>query len=809
MRDRRFVRFSVRLLALVVGGVFLAAVSARAADGSLRGAVVDPLGGVVAGARVELLRDGAAATQAVTDGLGKYTFGGLADGRYTVTASAAGFEPSAGETVVVRAGETVVPPLVLQIGTVRQEVVVTATTASVSAAQVGASVTVLDRALLDRLNNTELLDPLRSVPGVAVVQVGQRGGLTSLFVRGGSANFNKVLLDGIPANDIGGAFDFANLSVSGVDRVEVLRGSNSVAYGGDAMTGVIDITTRRGRTRVPEAAVSADAGNLGTARADLSIGGVASAVDYFVSYAHLRSDNSVPNAEYRNDALAGRVGVRAGRTDISGTVRRFDSRAGSPNAVDFYGLADDSITDATSTIAGLTARSQWTDRGQSTIRFGVTRLENGFDNPSPTGTPSDDGPFANYLGDVVTITGANGYAVTGRAILDYSGTYPSPYVATTTRQFLSGQTAYQITPAVNLAGGLRVEHEHGQSGPSVPADATRTNYGGFVEGRGAVGSRLFVNGGIGFDRNAAFGRAMTPRVSVAAYLRPPSATGALGDTKATFNAGRGIKAPTIDQQLSSVHALIAASNTAPIAVDPIGPERSRTIDVGVEQGLARGRARVRLSYFDQVFTDLIEYVGKGALAQLGVSPGVLDTIQFGAYANAQSNDASGIELSGDAAAGALRVTATYTYLDARVTDSLSNGTLFPSYNDRFPAIPIGQYSPLVGSRPFRRPAHSGSVVLGYERERLQLSLAGYFMGKADESTYLTDEFFGSSMLLPNRNLLAGYQRVDLGGSYRVHPRARVYVAAANAFNERYAAAAGYPALPRVVRTGVTLTLGAL
>src|SRR5260370_39021045 len=104
-----------------------------------------------------------------------------------------------------------------------------------------------------------------------MVQTGARGGATSLFVRGGASNFTKVLIDGVPANDIGGAFDFADLSVTGGDRVEVMRGSNSVLYGTDALTGVVSLTTKRGSTRIPEAAFSIDGANLGTSRADESL----------------------------------------------------------------------------------------------------------------------------------------------------------------------------------------------------------------------------------------------------------------------------------------------------------------------------------------------------------------------------------------------------------------------------------------------------------------------------------------------------------------------------------------------------------
>ena len=348
---------SLVVLLVAFGCVVTPAMAAAADDASVRGSVIDPLGAVVVGAKVELLRDGAVVTQSVTDAQGRYAFDGLTGGWYVLAASADGFERVQGAPLLLKGGVQAAVPLMLQVGTLRQDIVVTASASSVSAAQVGAPVTVLDRQALERLGSTELLDPLRTVPGVAVVQAGQRGGLTSLFVRGGSSNFNKVLIDGIAANEMGGAVDFSNMSTSGIERVEVLRAANSVAYGSDAMTGVVDITTRRGTTRLPEGTLSADGGNLGTAHTDLSVGGVASDLNYFVSYSRLQSDNSVPNAEYRNNTLSTRVGARVGRhTDVSGTVRWFDSSAGSPNATNYYGIADDSTSDATSSFATVSAR---------------------------------------------------------------------------------------------------------------------------------------------------------------------------------------------------------------------------------------------------------------------------------------------------------------------------------------------------------------------------------------------------------------------------------------------------------------------
>jgi vitamin B12 transporter len=778
---------------------------AAAADASLGGKVLDQLGAPIAGATVALLRDGQRVGDTTSDARGEFTFAHLPDGRYQIEALAAGFEPRTSDALFVSGGRATID-IGLQIGSVTQHVVVTAAAATVPQAQVGAAVSVVDASLLDALGNTDLIEPLRTIPGAAVVQNGGRGGTASLFVRGGASNFTKVLIDGVPANDIGGAFDFADLATTGVERIELLRGSNSVLYGTDALTGVINITTRRGRTRIPEASLSFDGGNLGTSHADASLGGAVARFDYFTELSHLQTDNSVPNNAYRNTTSASRFGAMLGTTtNVSGTLRHIDTAFESPNAFKYYGVADDASQTRTSTYASVATQSQLSSRLMSTIRFSVADQSYHYVNPLPTGARSDPSPFANYLGNVVTITGANGRSVTGRAILDYGGTYPSSFDSSVTRRLLYGEVGAHVTSAFDVAGGVRLENEHGASGAT--AKTTRTSSGAFVEGRFQARGYVYVNGGLGVDDNDIFGAAWTPRVSVAAYLRRPSASEPLGDTKLTFNAGKGIKEPSLGQELSSLFALVPPPTARALGIQPIGPERSRSVDVGIEQGLTGGRARLHVSYFTNEFLDLLEYVSKGILPQLGVPAAAAAASGFGAYVNSQSNRSSGVELSGEGRAGRVKVLGSYTYLDAVVTKSFSSGALSPAVNPSFPGIRIGQYSPLVGNRPFRRPANSGSLVVSYAGRRAQVSFAGYFVGKRDDSTLLTDPFFGYSMLLPNQDMDPAYQKIDLSGSYQIHPRLRWYLTAENAFNATFEAVGGYPALPRAVRTGITVRIG--
>jgi len=145
----------------------------------------------------------------------------------------------------------------------------------------------------------------------------------------------------------------------------------------------------------------------------------------------------------------------------------------------------------------------------------------------------------------------------------------------------------------------------------------------------------------------------------------------------------------------------------------------------------------------------------------------------------------------------------YTYIDGAITKAFAS----PAFNDAFPTIPIGAFSPLEGAQPFRRAPHSGSLSLVYKRAKFTGAFTGYLVSRRDDSTFLSDGFFENSMLLPNRNLAPSYQKFDLSGSYAIKPHATIYVSIENLFSQHYEAVFGFPALALAFRTGITFTIG--
>jgi iron complex outermembrane receptor protein/vitamin B12 transporter len=780
-------------------------------DASINGVVVDPLGARVAGTSVKLLRGGQVTKETTSDAQGAFAFNGLPEARYQLQATAAGFQVRTTSPTFVAAGASVTIEVALPIGPLEESVSVTSAATDVMPSQIGAPVTVLDSRTLEVLGKPNVLDALRLVPAASLIQTGGRGGITSIFVRGGNSNFNKVLIDGVPINDIGGAVDLSAYSMAGVERIEVLREANSVIAGTDALAGVISITSRRGHTSMPQARVSLDGGNFGTDHESASLGGAVHRVDYFGEFAHLGTDNDLPNNKYRNKTFAGRLGVAVGNnTDISGTYRWLDKRYESPNAVGFYTTPDDGYGTARQTLIGLTSQTQITGKWQATARLGLTDQRTHSVNPTLSG--QNIGGLG--YGAVTTITGANGYSVTGRGVLDY-GLYDSQ--TRSARQGIYAQTTYELHRNFSLSGGGDFEREQAFPGTNIFGDPTTTrgNSAIWVEGRGSLADRVSITAGLGHARIEGFASRYSPRVSVAAYLRTPEAREFWGDTRLTFNAGKGIKATSATAVSQSLFTLLnrtpaGAALASSAGIGAIGPERGRNLDVGIEQGLWHGRARARVAYFNNAFFDLTEFVSRNLLtSQFGIAPDVAAAAGSGAYVNSQSYNAEGIEVSLDASAGHLRFAGSYAYLAADVTQSLSSGALTPSFNPAFPGISIGNFSPLKGNRPFRRPANTGNLLLSYSQGPATVALSGYFAGKSDDSTFLggADTNVGNSLLLPNQDLNPGYQKMDVSGSYLINRTVKWYATIENLLNQHYEPAFGFPGLPINVRTGLAITFG--
>jgi vitamin B12 transporter len=807
-------RFTIAtvLLLLVFAGAPLALHAQQA--GKIHGEVRDPLGAVVIDASVELIRDGQVAATTKTDREGMFDFDIASPDRYIVRASAPSFQAASTPVVYVSRGARTELNITLGTPTLTQQVEVTATGTPTPEAQTGASVTVIPAE--DFRYSLEVQDPLRLVPGAQVTQTGQMGGTTGLNIRGGQTDANEVLIDGVPANAIGGAVEFANLANVGVQSIEVLREANSALYGSDALAGVVSITSPRGSTPLPFFTYTGDAGNFGTYQNQVTAGMGYRHFDLYSAFGRIDTDNSLPNSEFHNATYAGNFGwAMSSSNNLRFTVRHLAVSGGQPNAIALYGIPDVAQQKEQDNYYSVVWNNQATDRWHNLLRYGGLRLNSEFNDFGASGI--FDPAIGYWLGAPVTVTGANGYSVHGQAIFQYSD-QPSQYLSPTNRDFVYAQSDYSVTPHFLALGAFRFEHESGSAGytGATPTSIERNNYSYTIQLMGDIRNRLFWNLGTGLEDNGLFGFAATPRGSLAYYLVRPSNNGFFTGTKLHGSFGKGIKEPSVYQQANSLYGLLAPLPNGPQLIEqykvtPLGAENSRTFDGGVDQQILNGRAVVGITYFHNEFTNGVEYVPQAGLIELGVPEANLPPFAYGgAYINSLAYRSLGAEIEIQYQLGShLFARGGYTYTDAVVQRSFSSDNLQPSFNTsfNFGDIPIGSDSPLVGARPFRIAPKTGYFAINYTRSKFYTSFTGTLVGRRDDSDYLVDPNFGTSMLLPNRNLLGAYQRLELGGGYQITPRINVYTDIQNLFSEHYFEAFGYPALPLTFRSGIKLTFG--
>ncbi len=814
MGAKRFVIPTIRFLAVAAMTSSLFAQQQKI----LHGTVHDPLGAFVIGASVHLMQGEHVIASSKTGIDGTFRFDVPTSERYSIRVDAASFETTTTPSVYIAGSGTAELDVTLATQTLTQQVTVTATGTPLPEAQTGASVTVIPSE--DYRYMPEVQAPLRLVPGLQVTQTGQMGGTTGLSIRGGGTDANKVLIDGVPANSIGGGVEFGNLAAVGIDSIEVLREPNSALYGSDALAGVVSLRSAHGTTPLPLLTYSGDAGNFHTYRNEVTAGTAFHQFDLYSAFARIDTDNNIPNGEFHNATYAGNFGWTPNTTnELRFTVRHLAISGGQPNAIAFFGIPDAGQQKEQDNYYNAVWNNQTTPVWHNQIRYGGVRQNGLYTGFGATGIPDPNSP-GYFDGAPVIITGANGYSVSGQALFQYSSAL-SQSISTTNRDFVYAQTDYRLNPHLLALGAFKFENESGTSlNTGYPAAAIqRGNYSYTIQLSGEIWHRLFYNFGTGLEDNGLFGFAGTPRASLAYYLFRPSSSGFFNGTKLHGTFGKGIKEPSIYDQANSLYgALSALPNGSQLisqySVKPLGAENSRTFDAGIDQEILDGRARLSVTYFHNEFTNGVEYVPPSGLIELGIPAAGALPQYVGAYLNSSAFRSQGLEFVSEyRITNHLFARGGYTYTDAVIQRSFSSDNLGLSFNtsSNFATIPIGAYSPLVGARPFRIAPHTGSFALNYTRAKFFTSLTGTLVGRRDDSDFLCDNVIsygcGTSLLLPNRNLLGSYQRLELGGGYQATPRVNIYANIQNLLSEHYFEAFGFPALPLTFRAGIKLNFG--
>jgi vitamin B12 transporter len=663
-------RFSQGFACLVV-------LSVAASAAELRIKVVDPQSAAVFGAQVELLpkNSGIPAAVETTSAEGLAVFRNVPSGPLRMRVLAAGF-----------GAQTIDPPTSQDLFTVRlqlapaaETVVVTATRSPVSGETSGASVATLTAAQLEVTRPIAANDALRFLPGAVVSTSGQRGGVSSLFVRGGDSDYNKVIVDGVTINVPGRTFDFGNLPVTQADRLEFMRGAQSTLYGSDAVTSVVQIWTRTGSTRVPELRLGADGGNFETANGYASLSGARGAFDYDLFGDQFNTSGQGINDAYSDSLKGANIGVALSDSmSLRFRVRQSNSHTGVPGAWNFNGQPlQPPDPSEWSQLNNLLGSLQLTVVGPSGWQHQFTGFAYNYQYTelNLTGDPDRIADFASHEVDHVN-----------RAGFEYQGDYLERDWAHTTV-------------------GFRFEDENGFIGDvnfPPPTHGQRWNDDVFVQQQVTLG-RLSAIAGARFVHNSDFGNTGVPRVALTLLALRGGQT--FSGTRLRFSFTTAFKEPGLEQTFAGPPFFVANPG--------LKPERNRGFDAGIQQNFF-GKYSVTATYFNNLFHDQIEF--GVADPQTGV----------GQFFNVNKSFAQGAELEvqGKIRSRLLLSTA-YTYTSTKILEA----PLCTPANFCDPVFDPGN--------PFlRRPKHSGTLLLTYLGNRWGANLGGSFVGRRFDSDFL-------------------------------------------------------------------------
>jgi vitamin B12 transporter len=669
--------FFASILALVL---FVPVISAfpqsQVSNAHVSGTVADPSGAGVGGVQVTARLEKSVSTpvySAISSTVGAYDLS-LPPGRYFLHFSRDPFAPH-DFALNLTPGELRSVDLRLELERLSSSVVVTAETEPVLRSQTTAPTDLITRDEIDQRQAVSLPDLLLFSPGVAFDRTGPFGGTASLFLNGGNSDFTKVLVDGTPINSPGSAVDFSSLTTENIDKVEIVRGAESAIYGSDAVSGVVQLFTHRGETRIPSADLFAEGGGFSSARGGADLSGLLGKFDYSGAAAYFQTDGQGPDDAFLNRTFSGNFGYSFSDTNqlhLSLRSNASDAEIPGPTLVlppvASQGYAQDIFS--TNVRWEFTSGSHW--HSQLTGTESYTR-QHSFET-EPAGAAYDSLLEFNLAG-------------------------------------FGAQSTYVSRSLIGTAG-YQYEVENGGISYVLPGHLRRNNQAGYLDFRYTPVSRLSLDFGVRAEDNASYGTRVVPRVGGAYVLH--FGKGFWGDTRYRVFYGEGIKEPRFDETFGTDPCFPGNPN--------LKPEASKGWSTGFEQKLDSDRWKISADYFYNRFYDIISFANCFPGGLCTAFPPATCPYGNGTYFNTDLAFARGLNLASEwRLSKNLFLFGNYTYDDTRVLQSEN------PYAD--PAL-------ITGNRLLRRPLNSGSMGLNLALARVNWSFIGYFSGVRTDSDFI-------------------------------------------------------------------------
>ncbi|MEI7811544.1 MAG: TonB-dependent receptor [Ignavibacteria bacterium] len=457
-------------------------------------------------------------------------------------------------------------------------VVITANKLATPEIEVASSVTVLTEKEIQNSGKNSLVDLLRETPGVSVVRQGGPGALATVFVRGANPGHTLVFLDGVAMNDPGSlnnAFDFTNLQTDNIERIEILRGPQSTLYGSSAMAGVISIFTKHGGG-YPKLSVSTFAGSFDTYKANAILSGGNKKLDYSLSLSNFNTKGfSMANEKYgnsepdgvKNNSVLSHIGLNiTPGLDLTVSYNYFKAKAG---------LDQNEMTGDDPNFTSNTEESVFMATLNNDNYQGLWKQKLGFSSLRHINHTTDD-PDALHV-------------YSSRA--DFDGT----------KYKLDWQNNILLNPKNTLSFGAEKTVEKattyylsdGLYGTYVSyfPDHTANTTGLYIQDQvSGIYNFFYGTAGLRYDNHNKFGPAVTARFAPAVLIKWEYVT----KIKASY--GNAFKSPALYYLFDPVYG------------NPdLKPEKSKGWDFGIEQYMFNPNIVLGVSWFSNMFTDLIGF----------------------------------------------------------------------------------------------------------------------------------------------------------------------------------------------------------
>lgn len=492
-------------------------------------------------------------------------------------------------------------------------ITVIATGSETPLAKTGQAVTVITAAEIQSIQGPDITRVLERVPGLTITRNGGPGSFTGVRLRGSDAEQVLVLVDGVRLEDVSapsGGFDFGTLTPGGVERIDVLRGSNSIVWGSAAIGGVIAVQSRDFNGVEASAELGANDSYLADAAAGLSS-----------DFGALTLNGGYSRSDGVSAAAVGTEpdGFRQWRVGGRGRVN---------------------LTQELAVVA--------------TARYADTRTDiDGFPAPNYTFADTPEYQTTRQASGRVGLryTGSDLTLNTGFALSDTKRDYFDPTFGTDPSYGYKGRSErVDLTGRLNLPADFTLDFGGDSEWTRFSSTFDTEAKARLTSGHALLGwstDRASIAAGVRVDDHSRFGTAWTFGANGSFEL--------VENLRLRASYGEGFKAPTLYQLLSEY------GNTA------LNPERSKSYDAGLEWGAAYGKVHAAVTLFRRDSRNLITFV-----SCFGNNAGICFNRPNGTYDNVGLARAQGVEAQlGARPTDTLHLQAAYTYLE---TENRTRGT---------------------------------------------------------------------------------------------------------------------------------------